>query len=86
MADNGYLVIADIPGYTTFLSGTELEHAQDSLRSLLELLVDHTKEPLRIFQLEGDAVISFALDQSFIRRQTLLENLEMTYVAFQKAQ
>ena len=86
MADNGVLVIADIPGNTTYLSGTGLEYAPDSLRSLLELLVHHTKEPLRIFRLEGDAVISFALDQSFIRRQTPLENLEMIYVAFRQSQ
>jgi hypothetical protein len=86
MAEKGYLVIADITGYTSFLSDTELEHAQDSLRSLLELLVNHTKEPLRISRLEGDAVISFALDDTFIQSQTLLENLETTYVAFRQAQ
>jgi hypothetical protein len=86
MAEKGYLVIADITGYTSFLSDTELEHAQDSLRSLLELLVNHTKEPLRISRLEGDAVISFALDDTFIRSQTLLENIETTYVAFRQAQ
>ena len=31
MSQNGYLVIADISGYTAFLSGSELEHAEDSL-------------------------------------------------------
>jgi hypothetical protein len=86
MAEQGFLVIADITGYTAFLSGTELEHAQDSLRSLLELLVNNTRDPLRISRLEGDAVISFALDDSFIQSQTLVENLETTYVAFRLAQ
>lgn len=86
MAEKGFLVIADITGYTAFLSSTELEHAQDSLRSLLELLVNHTRDPLRISRLEGDAVISFALDDSFIQSQTLVENLETTYIAFRLAQ
>ena len=30
-AREGYLVIADITGYTRFLTGTELEHAQLSV-------------------------------------------------------
>lgn len=86
MSEKGFMVIADITGYTRFLSGTELEHAQESLKSLLELLVEETKEPLQISRLEGDAVISFALKSSFVQGQTLLENLENTYVAFRQAQ
>ncbi|MGD8850452.1 MAG: DUF2652 domain-containing protein [Anaerolineales bacterium] len=86
MAERGYLVIADITGYTAFLSGTELEHAQDTLGSLLELLVNNTKDPLQISRLEGDAVISFANAGSLLKTQTLLENLETTYVAFRQAQ
>jgi hypothetical protein len=86
MTEHGFLVIADITGYTAFLSGTELEHAQDSLKSLLELLVEHTREPLQISRLEGDAVISFALDGSYIKPQMLLEYLETTYIAFRQAQ
>lgn len=30
-ADTGSLVLTDISGYTTYLLGTELEHAQDVL-------------------------------------------------------
>jgi hypothetical protein len=86
MAEHGYIVIADITGYTAFLDSTELEHAQDTLRSLLELLVNQTKEPLQISRLEGDAVISFAEARSLLKTQTLLENLETTYVAFRQAQ
>jgi hypothetical protein len=41
-------------------SGSELEHAQDSLRTLLQLLIQHTQPPLTISRLEGDAVISYA--------------------------
>ena len=85
MAERGYLVIADITGYTAFLSGSELEHAEDSLKDLLDLLIDQTKPPLVISRLEGDAIISYAPEASFLQGQTLVEILENTYVAFRQA-
>ena len=85
MAERGYIVIADITGYTAFLSESELDHAQDSLRSLLELLVSHTLPPLIISRLEGDAVIAYSPSGSFLQGQTLIELLENTYVAFRQA-
>ena len=63
MAEQGYLAIADITGYTAYLNESELEHAQDSLSTILNLLIDQTKPPLTISRLEGDAVISFARRQ-----------------------
>ncbi len=85
MATTGCIVIADITGYTAYLKGSELEHAEDSLRSLLEVLIEHTKPPLVISRLEGDAVISYAPQASFLQGQTLVELLENTYVAFRQA-
>ncbi len=85
MADAGHIVISDITGYTEFLSQSELEHAEDSLRSLLNLLLEHTRPPLIVSRLEGDAVISYALDGSFLQGQTLVETLESTYVAYRQA-
>jgi len=61
----GYLLIADITGYTRYLSESELEHAQETLTALLELLVDHTQPPLVISRLAGDAVISYGLAEDF---------------------
>lgn len=81
----GYLVIADITGYTAFLSGSELEHARDTLNALLELLVEQTRRPLLISRLEGDAVFSYALDQQVAHGQTLIDLVESTYLAFRKA-
>jgi hypothetical protein len=85
MAERGFLVIADITGYSAFLSDSELEHAEDSLRDLLDLLVDQTKPPLVISRLEGDAVISYAPEASFLQGQTLVEIIENTYVKFREA-
>lgn len=84
-SQDGYLLIADITGYTAFLRESELEHAKDSLRSLLDLLIEYTKPPLVISRLEGDAVISFAPEGSFQNGQTLVELIESTYVEFRRA-
>lgn len=82
---SGILLISDITGYTKFLASSELEHAQDSLRSLLKLIVEHTRPPLVISRLEGDAVISYAPAGSFLQGQTIVEIIERTYVDFCQA-
>jgi hypothetical protein len=81
----GFLVIAYISGYTAFLRDSELEHAEDSLRSLLNLLLDHTNAPLKVSRLQGDAVISYAPKHSFAQGQTLVEIMETTYAAIRQA-
>lgn len=81
----GCLVIADITGYTAFLSRSELEHAEDCLETLLGLILDKTKPPPVLSQLEGDAVFSYAPAGSFIRGEALVEAIEAMYVAFARA-
>ena len=81
----GYLLIADITGYTLYLSQSELEHAQEVLQTLLELLIDHTRPPLVISRLAGDAVISYSLQGKALQGQTFVELIENTYVAFRRA-
>ena len=67
---SGFLLIADITGYTAYLSASELEHAQGTLTALLELLIEHTRPPLIISRLAGDAVISYGLQDQFMQGQT----------------
>ena len=81
----GLLVISDITGYTAFLKESELEHAEDSLRSLLNVFLDHTRPPLVVSRLQGDAVISYAPKGSFQQGQTLVETIVSTYLAFRQA-
>ena len=83
--ERGFLLIADITGYTQYLSESELEHAHEVLQTLLELLIDHTRPPLIISRLAGDAVISYGLQDNFLSGQTFLELIEDTYVAFRRA-
>ena len=85
-AQSGYLFLADISGYTSYLNDSELEHARDTLTDLLGLLIDHAKPPLTISKLEGDAVFSYTWgEDSFQDGQAMVELIETTYVAFRRA-
>ena len=57
---HGYLVLADISGFTSYLAGVELDHASGILSDLLETIVGRFKTLLTIAKLEGDAVFAFA--------------------------
>ena len=81
---HGYFLIADITGYTQYLSASELEHAEKILTALLNTLIQHTKPPLVISRLAGDAVISYGLGERFVSGQTFIEMLEDTYVSFRR--
>jgi uncharacterized protein YndB with AHSA1/START domain len=79
---HGYLVLADISGYTSYVAGTELEHSQEVLTELLELIVGRLTPTLTLSKLEGDAVFAYAPEARFSRGEALLELIEATYVAF----
>ena len=78
----GYLLLADITGYTAYLAGVELTHAQEILAELLELIVQRFEPPLTIAKLEGDAVFAYAPLERVPRNETLLDLMESTYLAF----
>jgi hypothetical protein len=78
----GYLVIADIAGYTAFLTGTELEHAQGIIEELTALIRERLAPPLRFVKLEGDAVFCYADASTFADGERLVEVLEACYFDF----
>lgn len=81
---HGYLLIADISGYTGYLAQVELDHAHEILTSLLEVIVDNFKTVMTISKLEGDAVFANVDEDKLIRTESLLELIENTYVAFRR--
>src|SRR5574342_173681 len=85
-AQHGFLVIADISGYTSFVAKTELEHSHEILSELLELMVERFQPLMTISKLEGDAVFAFATDGVFARGATLIDFIEAMYVAFRDKQ
>jgi len=86
ITQHGFLVIADISGYTSFVAKTELEHSHEILAELLELLVDRFQPLMTISKLEGDAVFAYAMAGVFARGTTLIDFIEATYVAFRDKQ
>lgn len=56
------LVIADISGYTAFITNREVSllHAEQIITDLLESMIDRTEHPLVLNKLEGDAAFLYA--------------------------
>jgi hypothetical protein len=75
----GVLLIADITGYTVFLKESELEHAHGVLSDLLTVLVEGTRPPLAVSNLQGDAVFSYGIDTGAVSGQTFVEIIESIY-------
>ena len=85
-AQHGYLIIADISGYTSFVAKTELEHSQEILSELLELVVSRFQPTMTISKLEGDAVFAYASEEVFVHSETLIDFIESMYMAFRDKQ
>ncbi|MGZ9130814.1 MAG: DUF2652 domain-containing protein [Candidatus Binatia bacterium] len=83
---HGYLLLADISGYTSFVAGTELDHSHEILSDLLETICTPIEKLLTIHKLEGDAVFAYAPEAIISRGETMLELVESTYVAFRDRQ
>ena len=80
----GYLVLADISGYTSYVAQTEIEHADLALSYLLETIVEKIGSLLVIGQLEGDAVFAYAEESRLQEGKSLLELIDQTYLAFRE--
>ena len=81
--ESACLLIADISGYTSYLAGTELDHAQDILADLMTTVVASMRPGFRLAKLEGDAAFSYLLTERIDGSQ-LLDTVERTYFAFRR--
>ena len=79
---SGYLLLADISGYTKFLTGTELEHSHAIVTELTKLIRSRLVPPMRFVKLEGDAVFCFAGAAAFPDGEQVLELVESCYFDF----
>jgi uncharacterized protein YndB with AHSA1/START domain len=77
------LVIADISGYTTYLAGTEIDHAQNVLQDLLETVVGALSPPLQLVEVEGDACFTYAPGGT-VTGTALLDTIDACYFAFRR--
>ena len=77
------LILADITGYTSYLAGVELDHAQDILTDLTNTVVGALRPTFRLAKLEGDAAFTYAMTPT-IDASLLMDTIERTYFAFRR--
>ncbi len=77
------LVIADISGYTSYLAGVELDHAQDILADLTDAVVRALRPTFRLAKLEGDAAFAYVVTD-VIDGSILQDTIEHCYIAFRR--
>lgn len=78
----GYLVLADISGYTSFVARTEIEHADLALSLLLESIIENLSSMFTIAKLEGDAVFAYMEANKLHEGKALLRVIDQCYLAF----
>ena len=81
--ERGCLLLADITGYTEYLNGTELTHAEDVVADLLETILGSVEPISQLSRLEGDAVFAYA-DSTRISASLMLDTIEAAYFSFKR--
>jgi hypothetical protein len=76
-------LIADISGYTGYLAGVELDHAQDILADLIGAVVSALRPTFRLAKLEGDAAFTYAIAER-LDGSMLLDTIERCYFGFRR--
>jgi hypothetical protein len=84
--NHGFLVLADISGFTAFVTSTELEHGPPIIAALLEEVIQRISPPLEIQELEGDAVFALGPDGALVPPAALLGVLSAGFAGFESRQ
>jgi hypothetical protein len=83
---SGFLVLADISGFTEFLTSTELEHGPPIIAELLEEVIRRISPPLEIHGIEGDAVFALGPDGVVLPPASLRAILRAGFEGFRSRQ
>jgi hypothetical protein len=84
--EHGVLVLADISGFTAFITAVELEHGPQIIGALLEAVMRRLAPPLEIQEIEGDAVFALGPDGSLLPPAKLLDVFDSAFAAFKERQ
>jgi len=84
--EDGALVLADISGFTEFVTRTELEHGPPMIAALLEEVMREISPPLEIQEVEGDAVFALGPDRALESPAKLLDAIDQAFAAFKTRQ
>jgi class 3 adenylate cyclase len=83
-AERGVLVLADISGFTAFVTAVELEHGPQIIGALLEAVMQRLAPPLEIQEVEGDAVFALGPDGALLPPAQLLHVFDSAVAAFKE--
>lgn len=81
--ESACFVIADISGYTNFMSGVELDHAQDIIADIMDTLLRALRPAFRLAKFEGDAAFLYAVADK-VDGSLLQDAIESAYFAFRR--
>ncbi len=79
-AQEGLLVLADISGYTAFVTQTEMDHSWEILHELLEVMVRSAEGRMDVSQVEGDAILFI----SGLNDEEVIKAVEDTFIGFHR--
>ena len=82
----GFLVLADISGFTAFVTATELEHGPPIIAELLDEVIRRISPPLRIEGIEGDAVFALGVHGQVLPPASLLDVMQAGLAGFREKQ
>jgi hypothetical protein len=82
MIDTGYFIITDITGYTSFLTQSELDHAQHILDALFDSQLKSIKSPLIVSGFRGDAILCYVPEDSAHDGEIIYSQINKIYEAF----
>ena len=78
----GFLVVADISGYTRFLADTELEHANGIIKDLFDAMVPEFNKSVTISKFMGDAIFAHVENIAYEKSQFMIDFSSRIYGAF----
>ena len=82
----GFLVLADISGFTALVTAIELEHGSAITADLLEAVIRRISPPLEIEGIEGDAVFALGTHGTIVPPARLLDVLRDGFDGFRAQQ
>jgi len=84
--ERGFLVLADISGFTAFVTATELEHGPPIIAALLDTVIHRIAPPLEVREIEGDAIFALGPDGAVVPPSALLGVLRAAFAGFRELQ
>ena len=81
-AEKGFLIVADISGYTRFLAETELDHANGIVKDLFDSKITTFKNSVTISKFMGDAIFGHAENTAYEKSQFMIDFAKRVYNNF----